>query len=248
MNSFQRKSLYAALAGVGALGVTGTADAVNVNPNSLGQVLIYPYYTVNTDGRGNAFNSLISVVNSTNSAKAVKVRFLEGKDSREVLDFNLFLSKPTTCGPRRSSRARLPLAGACLRPTNPARSRRTRCCRRASTLSISRTPAVLRTEPIPDLDRTKEGYVEMIEMATFSTFTCTYQDITHIAAFRRTVRVLATPRRSPIRAARRAGFLEPCRSSTSTAVGTTTRTRWRCNGSIPSTVEITSSPTAFRPS
>jgi len=93
MNSFQRKSLYAALAGVGALGVTGAADAVNVNPDGLGQVLIYPYYTVNTDGRGNAFNSLISVVNSTGSAKSVKVRFLEGKDSREVLDFNLFLSK-----------------------------------------------------------------------------------------------------------------------------------------------------------
>ena len=52
MNSFQRKSLYTALAGVGALGVTGAADAVNVNPNSLGQVLIYPYYTVNTDSRG----------------------------------------------------------------------------------------------------------------------------------------------------------------------------------------------------
>src|SRR6266508_3184561 len=93
MNSFQRKSLYAALAGVGALGVTGAADAVNVNPNGLGQVLIYPYYTVNSDAAGNTYNSLMSVVNTTDSAKAVKVRFLEGKNSREVLDFNLFLSK-----------------------------------------------------------------------------------------------------------------------------------------------------------
>ena len=92
MNSFQRKSLYAALAGVGALGVTGAADAVNVNPNGLGQVLIYPYYTVNSDGAGNAYNSLLSVVNSTNSGKVVKVRFLEGKNSKEVLDFNLWLS------------------------------------------------------------------------------------------------------------------------------------------------------------
>src|SRR5205823_671245 len=88
-----RKSLYAALAGAGALGVTTAADAVNLNPNGLGQVLIYPYYTTNADGAGNAYNSLLSVVNSTNSAKAVKVRFLEGKDSKEVLDFNLFLSK-----------------------------------------------------------------------------------------------------------------------------------------------------------
>src|SRR5204863_9456876 len=93
MNSFQRKSLYAALAGAGALGVTATADAVSVNPNGLGQVLIYPYYTVNADAAGNAYNSLLSVVNTDSSAKAVKVRFLEGRNSREVLDFNLFLSK-----------------------------------------------------------------------------------------------------------------------------------------------------------
>src|SRR5256714_5733490 len=92
MNTFTRKSLYAALAGVGALGVTGAAQAVNVNPNGLGQVLLYPYYTVRTDNLGNPYNSLLSVVNSTNSVKAVKVRFLEGKNSREVLDFNLFLS------------------------------------------------------------------------------------------------------------------------------------------------------------
>ena len=46
MNTFNKKSLYAALAGVSALGVTGTAQAVNVNPDGLGQVLIYPYYTV----------------------------------------------------------------------------------------------------------------------------------------------------------------------------------------------------------
>ena len=92
MNTFTRKSLYAALAGVGALGVTGAAQAVNVNPNGLGQVLLYPYYTVRTDNLGNPYQSLLSVVNSTNSVKAVKVRFVEGKNSAEVLDFNLFLS------------------------------------------------------------------------------------------------------------------------------------------------------------
>src|SRR5690349_21499467 len=96
MNTFKQKSLYAALAGLGALGATG-AEAVSVNQNGLGQVLIYPYYTVRTVptgivGTDAAYNSLLSVVNSTASAKAVKVRFLEGKNSREVLDFNLYLS------------------------------------------------------------------------------------------------------------------------------------------------------------
>src|SRR5438132_11866968 len=92
MNSFQRKSLYAALAGVGALGVTATAYAVAINPNGLGQVLIYPYYTLNADAAGNAYNSLSSVMTTTSSATAAKVRFLEGRNSREVLDYNLFLS------------------------------------------------------------------------------------------------------------------------------------------------------------
>ena len=46
MNTFNKKSLYAAIAGVSALGMAGTANAVHVNPDGLGQVLIYPYYTV----------------------------------------------------------------------------------------------------------------------------------------------------------------------------------------------------------
>src|SRR5438876_4722992 len=92
MNTFKKTTLYTALAGIGALGMAGTASAVHVNPDGLGQVLIYPYYTTQTPGPLQPFNSLLSVVNSTVSAKAVKVRFLEGKNSREVLDFNLYLS------------------------------------------------------------------------------------------------------------------------------------------------------------
>ena len=84
-----RKNLTAAvLAGLaGAAGIVGSAQAVNINPDGLGQVLIYPYFTVNG---GNT--TVLSVVNTTDYAKAVKVRFKEGKNSREVLDFNLYLS------------------------------------------------------------------------------------------------------------------------------------------------------------
>jgi hypothetical protein len=91
MNIFKKKSLYLAVAGVSALGA-GSASAVTLNADGLGNVLLYPYYTVRETSAGNAYNSLLSVVNSTASAKAVKVRFLEGKNSREVLDFNLYLS------------------------------------------------------------------------------------------------------------------------------------------------------------
>ena len=79
----------AVLAGLaGVAGIATTAQAVNLNPDGLGQVLIYPYYTVNG---GN--DTLMSVVNSTDQGKAVKVRYLEGLNSQEVLDFNLYLSE-----------------------------------------------------------------------------------------------------------------------------------------------------------
>ncbi|MBK8284739.1 MAG: hypothetical protein IPK97_07490 [Ahniella sp.] len=78
-------AVIASIAGVA--GIASVANAVNLNPDGLGEVLVYPYYTVNG---GNT--TLVSVVNTTGAGKAVKVRFVEGKNSREVLDFNLYLS------------------------------------------------------------------------------------------------------------------------------------------------------------
>ena len=85
----KRKTLTTAvIAGLtGVAGMVSVANAVNVNPDGLGQVLIYPYYTA----RGGN-DTLISVVNTSSQAKSAKVRLLEGLNSREVLDFNLYLS------------------------------------------------------------------------------------------------------------------------------------------------------------
>lgn len=87
MCSFKPKVLISALAGAGALARVGAANAVYVNGDGLGQSLIHPYYAVR-DGN----TMLLSAINTTEQAKAVRVRFLEGKNSQEVLDFNLFLS------------------------------------------------------------------------------------------------------------------------------------------------------------
>ena len=160
MNIFKKKSLCAALAGIGALGAAGAAQAVNLNPDGLGQVLIYPYYTTRTDGAGNAFNSLLSVVNTTASVKAVKVRFLEGKNSQEVLDFNLFLSAkdvwtaavvPDTTGGAKVITA----DNSCTLPAIPAGGQ----AFRNSLYSADGGGS--------SLDRTTEGYVEIIEMTTY---------------------------------------------------------------------------------
>ena len=78
----------AVLAGLtGIAGMASVANAVNVNPDGLGQVLLFPYYTA----RGGN-DTLISIVNTTERGKAVKIRFIEALNSREVLDFNLYLS------------------------------------------------------------------------------------------------------------------------------------------------------------
>ena len=85
-----RNSLTTAvIAGIaGVAGIANMANAVNLNPDGLGQVLLYPYYTVNAGQQ-----TLLSVVNATNVGKVARVRFLEGYNGRDVLEFNLYLSK-----------------------------------------------------------------------------------------------------------------------------------------------------------
>jgi len=167
MNTFKHKSLYAALAGLGALGATGVAQAVSVNPDGLGQALIYPYYTVRTVPTGLVgsdadYNSLLSVVNSTGSAKAVKVRFLEGKNSREVLDFNLYLSAhdvwTTAIVPTTDGAGIFTADKSCTIPKISTSS-----ASPSAFLNFAYTGSN-DDKGGTSLDRTREGYVEIIEM------------------------------------------------------------------------------------
>ncbi len=184
MNTFKRKSLYAALAGVSALGVTSAAQAVNVNPNGLGQVLLYPYYTVRADNLVNPFNSLLSVVNTTNSVKAVKVRFIEGKNSAEVLDFNLFLSPfdvwtaaiipfgPSITGSPAPGGGITTADKSCTIPAIP----------KDGVGFVNFQYSGSNADGATDsLDRTKEGYVEIIEMATYTSSSVTGTAATHVS-------------------------------------------------------------------
>ncbi len=84
----KNKLTMAVAVAAGIAGIAGMANAAQyVNPEGTGQVLIYPYYSVN-----NGLNTNYSVVNTTADTKAVKVRFLEGENTLEVLDFNVYLS------------------------------------------------------------------------------------------------------------------------------------------------------------
>ena len=169
MNTFKKKSLHAAvLAGLGALGAAGTANAVHINPDGLGQVVIYPYYTV----RNNNVTAM-SIINTTSLTKIVKVRFLEGKNSREVLDFNLFLSPqdvwtgvvlPTANGAKLETGD-----NSCVTPSDLF-GNATGGIRTDGTLAHNEFKNYTYIAPTPDstsfvtLDRTREGYMEVIEM------------------------------------------------------------------------------------
>lgn len=153
----------------GLAGAAGTAQAVHLNPDGLGQVLIYPYFTVNG---GN--DTYISIVNTTNQAKAVKVRFLEGENSQEVLDFNLYLSPfdhwsgaiTSNTGDTAVTSAGVVVGGAklvtgdnsCTAPAIPAAGVPFRPFAYNGTFPDSTA------DTNTDITRTREGYVEIVEM------------------------------------------------------------------------------------
>lgn len=183
MNTFKRKSLHAAvLAGLGAVGLAGTANAVHVNPDGLGSVLIYPYFTTRADGGGTStayYDNYVSVVNTTASTKAVKVRILEGKRSAEVLDFNLFLSPFDVW------------TGAIVRTTDGAAMiSADNSCVVPNSLFAIKDPTAITANSLnhfknfvyaaspadgggTTLDRTREGYLEVFEMGDVTNVTAT---------------------------------------------------------------------------
>jgi hypothetical protein len=179
LNTFKRKALFTAV--LAGLGAAGSAEAVYLSPNQTGQVLVYPYYTVQSTG-GNSWNTYLSVVNTTSAAKAVKVRVLEGKTSSEVLDFNLFLSPNDVwtaaivpADATATSAGRLITAdNSC---TSPGPIGLTGADFRNYQYAAGLGGAAL---PGVGLDRTREGYVEIIEMGTLLGATAT--NVTHNTA------------------------------------------------------------------
>jgi hypothetical protein len=81
----RRTLLAAALSG--ALSSAVAQPAMHLSTTGTGQVLIYPYYT--THG---GLTTVFTVANTTSTVRALKVRMLEGVNSKPVLDFNLYLS------------------------------------------------------------------------------------------------------------------------------------------------------------
>ena len=95
----KKKVLPLAVGAAAAVTMSAAQAAMYVNDKGMGEALIFPFYSAE-----NGNNTLINIVNTVDSApagattddtgawKAVKVRIIEGQNSQEVLDFNLYLS------------------------------------------------------------------------------------------------------------------------------------------------------------
>jgi len=154
-----KKALPAAIALAGSLGFAAAANAVIVNHDGLGEVLLYSYYTTE-DGN----DSLINVTNTTGQVKAVKVRFVESMNSQEVLDFNLYLSPYdvwTGAVTKTANGAKLVTADtSCTVPAIPAGGVEFRNYQYQGTTYNNGKGGPQGT------DRTRTGYLEVIEMGT----------------------------------------------------------------------------------
>jgi hypothetical protein len=72
---------------MGLAAASAPVQAAVLSNTNTGQALIYPYYTVN-----GGWITTLNLMNTSDKTVAVKVRFREMKNSRDVLDFNIIMS------------------------------------------------------------------------------------------------------------------------------------------------------------
>ncbi len=160
----------ALMAGAAQAGIIqGSASTIAVNPNGIGHKLVIPYFT--TQGN-NA--TLINIVNTDRTnGKAVKVRFRGAANSDDLYDFQVLLSPGDvwTAALTQGADGRTQLTtsdNSCTRPASVNGSFLTGRLDPKSTRSLE--------------EQTREGYVEIINMADIPVNTASgslYMSIKH---------------------------------------------------------------------
>lgn len=141
--------------------MTAPAHAMNVSQDNVGQVLLFPYYTVR-----NGFDTVFTVTNTTDKTAIFKIRFREALNSREVRDFNVILSPfdHWSAGVTETADGALvrTFDKTCTSPQLPASASM------PGSTEVEFTNALF-TAPFADggdtsMDRVREGYFEVILM------------------------------------------------------------------------------------
>ena len=174
MNTLPTRFVLTALAlSCAALAMPAAAQTMHVETSGRGQALIFPYYTVR-----NGTVSYVSLVNQTVAAKALRVRVRESVGGRPVAELNVFLSAkdmwtaaivPTTDGASIVSNDK-----SCTLPKFRGNTS-------SIPIPVTFSNAAYLTDTLSALDRTREGYLEVIEMASVPNSTPLGKDITHVA-------------------------------------------------------------------
>ena len=143
-----------------------SAQAVYLSTTGTGQVLIYPYYTAR-----NSFATLLSVTNTQDNTKALKIRFREGMNGRDVSNFSLFLAPNDTWTAVVTDTANgarvLTNDNSCVGPSlffteTQKFSGATQTFNEF--YNFAYTGTLQDNQAFASLDRTREGYFEIIEM------------------------------------------------------------------------------------
>ncbi len=157
-------ALAVAAAGVGVVGLSTQAVAVQIGEDGLGEALVYPYFTTN-----NGFRTLIHVINTSDThAVAYKIRMRDAHNSRDCRDFNVVLSPDDvwTASIEEGADGQPRIwtnDNSCTSPTLTQTDRGGRFVNFTSADydGTGQTPA---DAGINTIDRCREGYIEIIEM------------------------------------------------------------------------------------
>ncbi len=151
---------------VASAAISMPAQAVVMSDDGTGEVLIYPFYTVQGP-EGAPRTTLLTIINTKDEYKAVKVRFHEAHNSRDALDFNLYLSPNDVWA---AAVSRNPSTGVAQLTT-----RDNSCTIPSQIMSQANPFSTLAYTQDGNNDggnqnalRTNEGYIEVIEMGVIN--------------------------------------------------------------------------------
>jgi hypothetical protein len=163
-----------------------SAKAVNLAQDNIGDVLLFPYFTTR-DG----WTSLFTISNTNNKTVVAKLRWREGKNGRSVRDVNVILSPydTWTVGIRSvgDGAGIFTTDNSCTLPKLPSLAN----IGRNQVTGLNFTNAAYANIAAVDnrdnggttLDRSKEGYFEVIEMGTISSASSAGNNAEQIAFF-----------------------------------------------------------------
>jgi hypothetical protein len=160
---------------IASLLISAPASAVMLNAHGTGQVLLYPYYTVN---KGQ--DTMLSIVNiDPVNAKVAHLAVHEGMNGRPVADVDVFLAPNDTWTGVITELSEN--GGAVLRTADRSCTLPKIAGTTGLPLSASNydgtNPAFPPDEGPHDITRTREGYIEVIASADIPPGTVTYDDI-----------------------------------------------------------------------